>query len=289
MKPNEIPLTQGALKQIKEKAYIFGFGTGDTFNALLSLASTNLSNYSFIVKRTHLSLVQFMVNTLNIPVYATYSIDYHKHDLVEQISSLTSERVSPLSEMNLVHASRFINAWAPLAQYSELFPATRYIETQFIKSVSRLVPQQTLPAKSAILFTSAGSALDFNVPWDKIIRILRDRDYKVFVNISGKDFYNDRTLNGCIPLSANHSELMHIFYKSNNLCLVGVRSGIFDLARLSNVRAFIIYHPTPDGVFRNCRLGKTSSIFDFLELPLLDRPSGDQDDLLSWSLRDFLQ
>jgi hypothetical protein len=239
--------------------FLFGHGTGDTFNALLGIKAAGLNNdVDFIVPKYQAALVAYLCERLELPVQRVYSIDFFSHSHVNTLPAKHPEfrfefgfprqRVEPGIQIVWLAPRLYPRHW-------------RLNEDDLLRLRSRIVHDPApspieLPGKTALLFTSMSAGIRYEHSlWTNIARGLGDKGYRLYANESGNSHYGNEGLEGVSRLALSHPEILRLVYRHpHDLVLVGLRSGIFDLFRLSENKGLIFYPSNPTWMWGECRL-----------------------------------
>jgi hypothetical protein len=284
--PKELRLKLSALY------LIFGYGTGDTFNAMIHLAkSAPLREYELIIKKPQLNLVLFLLGIYQRRPIRIHVVDHWKHDF-----SLFVAQSSPYLafmrglEPNLTKDG-LIDVWLNPFNYNKVIPLTD-IDVVAIQGYFRSQkPQKTLPNNSVILFPTAGANFtDYVPPWEQLVKTLKGFGLEnVYVNQSGIADYGKEVVPGAESISLSHDELIRSVYNPiGRVNLVAVRSGVIDILRFSAARALVLYQPEPDGIFTTCRFGLLKHNLDLIEAMCLNESKVHQDKLLDYYIKQFI-
>lgn len=271
---------------------VFGYGTGDTFNALVHLhKAPPLRDYEIIVKKTQLNLVLFLLGLFERTPLQIHVIDHWAHDFSAQVVHRFPTLPAIMGFEPNSNRTGFLDCWNPLAYYNKIIPLDQSDLQRVQGFFSNGPPQENLPEKSVVIFVSAGTNFSDYIPdWSAIVQALREEGLKdVYVNQSGVGHYGEEPDYGATPLRCSHEELIRLAYRPGaGLRLIGVRSGAFDILRFSGARSLVFYQPEPTGVFENCRMGLLSHNLDLIELICLNHNKSHQDKVIDYYIRKFI-
>jgi hypothetical protein len=284
--PDQLPLKADALY------LIFGFGTGDTFNAMIHLCkAAPLCEYELIIKRPQLNLVIFLLGIYQRRPVRIHVVDHWKHDFSLKIAqSFPAIPVLRGMQANLDRIG-LVDVWLNPYNYDKVIPLTDLDVSAIQAYFAAQKPEKALPHNSVILFTTAGANFsDYVPPWAQMVQTLKASGIEnVFVNQSGIADYGNENIADAEPISLSHEELIRTVYNpSGRVGLVAVRSGVLDILRFSGARALVLYQPVPGGIFTTCRFGLLKHNFDLIEAMCLNQSKEHQDQLLDYYLRQFI-
>lgn len=270
---------------------ILGYGTGDTFNALIHLAKAPpLRPYELVIKAPQENLVRFLLGVFPMPPRAVHSIPYWKHDF----SPLLAARFPSLPFLRGVEPNMqqggLVDFWQHPFNYQKIIPLTG-ADIGVIRAYLRAVPPvNPLPEGAVILFTTAGANFTDYIPdWAGIVERLKARGVEhIYFNHSGVADYGNEIVPGGIPLHLKHDELIRSVYGGTRLKLLSVRSGMIDILRFSRQRALVLYQPQPEGIFETCRFGLLKHNLDLLEVMCLNHSREQQDAQIHHYIDKFL-
>jgi len=271
---------------------IFGFGTGDTFNAMIHLCkAAPLREYELIIKRPQLNLVLFLLGIYQRRPVRIHVVDHWKHDFSSKIAqSFPTLPFLRGMEANLLRTG-LVDVWLNPFNYNKVIPLNDADVIAIQGYFGAQKPQQTLPHNSVLLFTTAGANFsDYVPPWEKLVQTLKDSGVQnVFVNQSGIADYGSEMIAGAEPIALSHEELIRTVYNpSGRVGLLAVRSGVIDILRFSAARALVLYQPIPEGIFTTCRFGLLKHNLDLIEVMCLNQSKEHQDQQLDYYLRQFM-
>ena len=285
-KPEELRLNSSALY------LIFGYGTGDTFNAMIHLAkAAPLREYELIIKKPQLNLVLFLFGIYQRRPIRIHVVDHWKHDF----SVFVAQSSPSLSffrglEPNLIK-NGLVDVWLNPFNYNKVIPLTDQDVVAIQGYFGSQKPQKTLPNNSVILFPTAGANFtDYVPPWEQLVKTLKEFGLEhVYVNQSGIADYGNEVISGAEPISLSHEELIRSVYNPiGRVNLVAVRSGVIDILRFSASRALVLYQPVPEGIFTTCRFGLLKHNLDLIEAMCLNESKVHQDKLLEYYIQQFI-
>jgi hypothetical protein len=284
--PEQLPLKADALY------LIFGFGTGDTFNAMIHLCkAAPLCEYELIIKRPQLNLVIFLLGIYQRRPVRVHVVDHWKHDFSLKIAqSFPGIPFLRGLQANLDRTG-LVDVWLNPFNYNKVIPLSDQDVVAIQGYFGSQKPEKTLPNNSVILFTTAGANFsDYIPPWEKMVQTLKASGIEnVFVNQSGIADYGSEAIAGAEPITLSHEELIRTVYNPNGrIGLIAVRSGVLDILRFSAARALVLYQPVPEGIFTTCRFGLLKHNFDLIEAMCLNQSREHQDQLLDYYIRQFI-
>jgi len=269
---------------------MFGYGTGDTFNAMIHLRSAPPEgNYEFIIKAPQENLVRFLFGSFEHPPSRVHVIPYWNHDFSKQI--LKRFPSLPFARGVWSHAtgSGLIDSWQHPFNYQKLIPLEKCDILSLTDYFRSQPPAQALPARSVVLFPTAGTNFSEYVPdWPRIAALLKVRGFKVFANQSGVADYGSEQIEGAEPLNLPHSELIRLFYAGQPIHVVAVRSGVLDILRFSAQKMLIFYQPALKGIFETCRFGLLKHNLDLIELICMNHLKEHQNAMIDFYLDTFI-
>jgi hypothetical protein len=270
---------------------ILGYGTGDTFNALIHLQKYPPSiPYSLIIKNPQKNLVRFILNIFAKKPLYVLSIKYWKHDfsvkIAQHFPTVTFARGFE------VNSSRvgFIDLWLNPSNYQKIAPLNDQDIINIIEAFGKTKSNIKLAPNSTVLFITAGENFSQFVPnWRRIADVLTQCGLPdVYVNRSGVNEYGSEEIEGITPLDLNHSDLISLFYSQENINIVGVRSGVLDILRFSKQKALVLYQPKPSGIFETCRFGLLKNNLDLIEVICLPGEDKFQQSVIEYHLKSFI-
>ncbi|MEN9395062.1 MAG: hypothetical protein RL362_1283 [Bacteroidota bacterium] len=271
---------------------IFGYGTGDTFNAMIHLAkAAPLREYELIIKKPQLNLVLFLLGIYQRLPIRIHVVDHWKHDFSVFVAQ-NSPSISFMRglEPNLLKEG-LIDVWLNPFNYNKVIPLTDLDVIAIQGYFSAQKPKAVLPENSVILFPTAGANFtDYVPPWEKLVKTLKDFGLQhVYVNQSGIADYGNEMISGAEPIALSHEELIRAVYNPiGRMNLVAVRSGVIDILRFSAARALVLYQPIPEGIFETCRFGLLKHNLDLIEVMCLNESKVHQDKLLEYYVQQFI-
>jgi hypothetical protein len=284
--PEQLPVKAGILY------LIFGFGTGDTFNAMIHLCKAPpLSNYELIIKRPQLNLILFLLGIYQRRPLRIHVVDHWKHDFSVRIAQSFPEIPFLRGMEPNLSTTGLVDVWLNPFNYNKVIPLTDQDVIAIQGYFSSQKPEKILPENSVILFTTAGANFnDYVPPWEQMVQTLKLGGIEnVFVNQSGIADYGSEIIAGAEPITLSHEELIRTVYNpSGRVGLIAVRSGVLDILRFSGARALVLYQPEPDGIFSTCRFGLLKHNFDLIEAMCLNHSKEHQDLLLDYYIRQFI-
>lgn len=269
----------------------FGYGTGDTFNAMVHLAkATPLRDYELIIKAPQLNLVLFLLGHFGQKPSVIHSVKYWKHDFAPQFMPVNpgvgfARGVEP----NAVR-SGVIDFWHNPFNYQKIIPLEEADFKSWQTYFSALPPAQPLPDGSVVIFQTAGANFSQYIPdWARMVRTLKSAGVEhVYVNQSGVSEYGYEGIVGATPLTLAHDELVRTFCSPHRHSIVSVRSGVLDILRFCKQRALVLYQPEPSGIFETCRFGLLRHEFDLIEAMCLNVSPEHQHQTIDLYLRGFI-
>jgi hypothetical protein len=284
--PDQLKLNSDALY------LILGFGTGDTFNAMIHLCkAAPLREYELIIKRPQLNLIIFLLGIYQRRPVRIHVVEHWKHDFSLKIAQcFPSIPFMRGMEPNLLKTG-LIDVWLNPFNYNKVIPLTEPDVTAIQGYFGAQKPEKTLPHNSVILFTTAGANFsDYVPPWEKMVQALKESGVEhVYVNQSGILDYGSEFITGAEPIKLSHEELIRTVYNSTGrIGLIAVRSGVLDILRFSAARALVLYQPVPEGIFTTCRFGLLKHNLDLIEAMCLSQSKEHQDQLLDYYIRQFI-
>lgn len=246
----------------------FGYGTGDTFNAMIHLAkATPLREYELIIKAPQLNLVLFLLGHFSQQPRVIHSVEYWKHDFAPQFMHVNPgiafvRGVEPNAVRNGV-----IDFWHNPFNYQKIIPLEEDDFRSWQAYFRAVPPKVELPDGAVVIFQTAGANFNQYIPdWTRMVRTLKACGVEhVYVNQSGVSEYGDEGIVGATPLSLPHDELVRTFSSARRHSIVSVRSGVLDILRFCRQRALVLYQPQPSGIFETCRFGLLRHEFDLIE------------------------
>lgn len=284
--PNELILSVDTLY------LIFGFGTGDTFNAMIHLCKAPPGrDYDLIVKRPQLNLILFLLGLYQRRPVRIHVVEYWKHDFSLQIAQCFP--TIPFArglEPNTVR-NGFVDIWLNPFNYNKVIPLSDVDITAIRGYFGAQTPEKKLPKNSVIFFPTAGANFtDYIPPWEQMVTTLKENGVEhVFVNQSGGNDYGSEVITGAEPIQLSHEELIRTVYSSSDrVNLIAVRSGAIDILRFSGARALVMYQPVPDGIFKTCRFGLLRHNLDLIETICLGESKMHQDQILNYYAKQFI-
>ena len=271
---------------------IFGYGTGDTFNALIHLQKAMpVRDYELIIKRPQLNLVRFLSGLFDRPPVRIIAVDYWKHDFSAHITA----RFPTLPFVRGIepHSARsgFIDCWLAPSLYNKLIPLTDDDVARLVAHFRHEPPAMRLPPNAVVFFPTAGTNFsDYIPPWERMAATLRACGLEhIYVNDSGVSDYGNEAIPGVRSLNLPHDELMRMFYDpATTIKMIAVRSGVLDILRFCGQRALVLYQPVPEGIFDTCRFGLLRHNLDMVETICLNTSADHQDQVLDFYLRRFI-
>ncbi len=284
--PERLDLEPGALY------LMFGFGTGDTFNAMIHLRKAPpLRDYELIIKRPQLNLVMFLLGLFERLPRRVHAVDYWQHDFSPQVAGRFP--AFPYARGMEGHSARegFIDVWLHPFNYDKLIPLEPADIDAMLGYFRQQPPARPLPQNSVVLFPTAGTNFsDYVPPWESLVASLRQKGFEhIYVNQSGVAEYGAEAIGGAEPLNLAHDELIRTFHAEGaKLRLIAVRSGVLDILRFCGQRALVLYQPVPRGIFETCRFGLLKHRFDLVEAICLNTSAPHQDQVLEYYLQHFI-
>jgi len=246
----------------------FGYGTGDTFNAMIHLAkAAPMREYELIIKAPQLNLVLFLLGHFGRKPSVIHSVDYWKHDFAPQfMPSNPGIALTRGVEPNAVR-SGVIDFWHNPFNYQKIIPLQDDDFRAWQAYFQSVPPKEELPDGAVVIFQTAGANFSQYIPdWARMVRTLKESGVEhVYVNQSGVSEYGDEGIDGATPLSLPHDELVRTFSGPRRHSIVSVRSGVLDILRFCRQRALVLYQPQPSGIFETCRFGLLRHEFDLIE------------------------
>jgi hypothetical protein len=270
---------------------IFGYGTGDTFNALLHLSrSPPLCSYEIVIKSPQKNLVLFMLDLFSRQPEAIHVVDYWKHDFSQIIGRLHESHSKARGIAPSLRQPDIIDCWVSPSFYQKIIPIEDGYINQLISAFKSKPPKTVIPDGSVMLFTTAGTNFsEYSVPWQSIVTTLKDRGLNnIYANISGNSNYGEEHVAGTTSLHIEHDELIRAVYQTKDLRIIGIRSGVLDILRFASAKALVLYQRNPAGIFKTCRFGLLRHNFDLIELICLDRSVEHQDLQLKYYASEFI-
>ena len=270
---------------------VFGFGTGDTFNAMVHLCKAPPQcDYELIIKRPQLNLVLFLLGLFDHVPRQVHAVDYWKHDFSAQL--LTRFPTIPFVRGVEPHSTRsgFIDFWQNPGNYNKIIPLNDDDIARIAAYFRAVPPQRQLPEGSVVLFPTAGANFSDYVPaWASIVDTLKRRGLtNVYVNQSGVADYGDESIAGAEPISMPHDELIRSFHTGRRLAIIAVRSGVLDILRFCGQRALVLYQPEPSGIFETCRFGLLRHNLDMIEAICLNVSTEHQHRVIEYYVENFI-
>lgn len=280
------------LKLETDKLYlIFGFGTGDTFNAMIHLCKAPPTvDYELIIKKPQLNLVIFLIKLFSRIPRVIHVIDHWNHDFSNVIKAAFPSVGFFRGFQGNLDMRGLVDVWHNPFNYNKIIPLSDIDIDAICAYFSSENPKETLPDNSVIFFPTAGENFkDYLPPWGALADELRAAGHEnIFVNVSGVPNYGSENIPGVVPLSLSHEELIRSIYgKKGKVKLIGVRSGVLDILRFSKARALVLYQPVPSGIFETCRFGLLRHNLDIIEAICLNKSSAHQDDVLKFYIKHF--
>jgi hypothetical protein len=278
--------------QINMLYLIFGFGTGDAFNAIIHLQkSPPIRNYELIIKKPQVNLVQFLTGMFSRLPSKIHVVDYWKHDFSMQIKARfpTLPYVRGI-EPNSIRIG-FIDFWQHPFNYNKIIPLVDDDIMEIINYFQQKSPMHFLPNNSVVMFPTAGTNFsDYLIPWKNIVKTLREQGIQnIFVNQSGISEYGDEIIDGAEAINFSHDELIRLFYSKNlKIKIIAVRSGVLDILRFCEQRALVFYQPNPSGIFETCRFGLLRHNMDIIETICLNISTDHQDQIINYYVKNFI-
>lgn len=271
---------------------IFGYGTGDTFNAMVHLCKAPpVCEYELIIKRPQLNLVLFLLALYPRRPVRIHVVEYWKHDFSIQIAQRFPSIPFSRGVEPLLDRSGFVDFWQTPSLYNKIIPLNDGDVAAIHAYFAAQQPANPLPDNSVILFPTAGANFtDYIPPWADLVRTLKVHGLEhVYVNQSGVADYGDESIEGAEPLQLSHEELIRTVYRpQGRINLIAVRSGVLDILRFSAARALVLYQPVPDGIFKTCRFGLIKHNLDLIEAICLNDAKAHQDAILHYYIKQFM-
>jgi hypothetical protein len=270
---------------------ILGYGTGDTFNALIHLQKYPPKvPYTLIIKSPQKNLVEFMLRLFSRSPEKVVAIKYWKHDFSVRLAAHFPG--IPFARGFEANSNRhgFLDLWQNPFNYQRVAPLHDADIRRIVEVFSSGEPPLTIPPRSAVLFVSAGANFSGFIPkWSRIGRVLKGLGIpEVYVNRSGVPEYGSEDIEGLTPLDLNHSELIRLLYSPSDIRIVAVRSGVLDILRFSRKKALVLYQPNPSGIFETCRFGLLKHNLDLIETICMPGADEYQDGVIEYYLKSFL-
>jgi hypothetical protein len=270
---------------------VLGYGTGDTFNALIHLQKyPPRSEYSLIVKAPQSDLVQFMLRLFERPPVSIICIPYWKHDFSVKLA--THFPSIPFARGFEPHSTwqGLIDLWQNPFNYQRLAPLGALDLDRIRHLFSNSSLSNFLEPHSTVFFTTAGANFSQYIPdWKRFSEFLKSVGApNVYANRSGVKDYGEEVIEGVPTLDLKHSELIQLFYSQANINIVGVRSGVLDILRFSRQKALVLYQPVPAGIFETCRFGLIDNDFDLVETICLPNNHEFQHSVVEYYLKHFI-
>ena len=271
---------------------IFGFGTGDTFNAMIHLAKAPpVSEYELIIKKPQLNLVLFLLGIYQRRPVRINVVDHWKHNF----SMLIAKNFPQIPfrrgmEPNL-RCDGFVDVWLNPYNYNKVIPLTDHDVSAIQGYFGNQKPTQPIPNNSVILFPTAGANFsEYVPPWKEMVKALKECGVEnVYVNQSGITDYGSESIEGAQPIMLSHEELIRSIYNPiGRIGLIAVRSGVLDILRFSGARALVLYQPKPEGIFTTCRFGLLKHNMDLMEAMCLNISIEHQNKLIDYYVRQFI-
>ncbi|MEY3200947.1 MAG: hypothetical protein RIR70_497 [Pseudomonadota bacterium] len=269
---------------------MFGFGTGDTFNAMIHLRrAPPQGDYEFIIKAPQENLVRFLLGSFEHPPARVHVIPYWKHDFSQQIVMRFPSLPFARGVAAQAAGSGLIDFWQHPFNYQKLIP----LEERDIASLTDYFrsqpPERILPAGSVVLFPTAGTNFSEYIPdWPHIAASLKARGFQVFANQSGVADYGSEHIEGAEPINLPHDELIRLFYAGQPIHVVAVRSGVLDILRFSAQKMLVFYQPALKGIFETCRFGLLKHNLDLIELICMNHLKQHQDAMIDFYIDHFI-
>lgn len=270
---------------------ILGYGTGDTFNALVHLAKAPPQvPYSLIIKKPQLDLVLFLLELFQARPTSLLSVDYWQHDFALQVSSRFPSLGIQRKFEPLMKDSGLVACWASPSQYNKILPHSEADIEAIRAYFAQIRPPTALPAGAVLLFPTAGTQFsEYRPNWGAMVSQLKQLGAEnIFVNVSGIKEYGDEHIDGATPITLSHRELIGLAHNSLDLKIIGVRSGVLDILRFCDARALILYQRVPEGIFETCRFGLIPNRMDIVEAICLHHSPEHQDYVISYYIQNFL-
>jgi len=270
---------------------IFGYGTGDTFNAMVHLAKAPPSvPYTMIIKKPQLDLVLYLLGLFRQPPRKLIVVDYWKHDFAMQLSiRFPTLGIQRKFEPNLSD-SGLLACWATPSEYNKIIPHTEEDVSVLRAYFSSASSNISLQEGSVLLFPTAGTQFsEYRPDWVGIVRHLSDLGIKhIYSNVSGIREYGDESIEGTTPITLSHRNLIGAIHGTPNIKIIAVRSGVLDILRFSDAKALVLYQPVPEGIFETCRFGLIPTKMDVVETICLNNSAEHQDLIIRYYVQNFL-
>lgn len=270
---------------------IFGYGTGDTFNALIHLAKAPpVVPYSLIIKKPQLDLILFLLELFQSRPTSLLVVDYWQHDFDQQVSSRFPSLGFQRKFEPLMKDRGLVSCWASPSLYDKILPHTD-VDIEAIRAYfSSVKPSTYLPDGAVLLFPTAGTQFsEYKPNWAAMVKELKQLGIQnIFVNVSGIKEYGNEHIEGASPLTLSHRELIRLVHNTRDLKIVGVRSGVLDILRFCDAKALILYQRAPEGIFETCRFGLIPNRMDIVETICLHQFAEHQDSIIGYYLKNFL-
>ncbi len=271
---------------------VFGFGTGDTFNAMIHLhTAPPAREYELIVKKPQLNLVQFLLGMFPHPPVCIHAVEYWQHDFSAQLAMRFPTLPCVRGVEGRATRSGFLDFWQNPHHYQQLLPLAADDIDHMVGYFQRCPPARALPEDAVVLFPTAGTNFSDYVPdWPACVAELRSLGFPhIYANQSGVAEYGNEQIPGAEPLQLNHEELIRTVYAPGaRMRVLAVRSGVLDILRFARLRALVLYQPVPKGIFETCRFGLLPHNLDLIETICLNQSREHQDQMLTYYLRHFL-
>jgi len=290
----EIEHHQGLDKLVLEREFlhlVFGYGTGDTFNALVHLAKAPPSvPYNMIIKKPQLDLVLFLLGLFGQVPNRLIVVDYWKHDFALHLSQRFPDLGLQRKFEPHMRDAGLLACWATPSHYNKILPHTQEDVAVLRAYFSAESAANSLPEGSVVLFPTAGTQFsDYKPNCSGIVSQLRSLSLpNIFVNVSGIQEYGDETIEGATAIRLSHRELIRTIHGTPSVKIIAVRSGVLDILRFSDARALVLYQPVPEGIFETCRFGLIPTNMDVIEAICLNQSVKHQNSIIEYFIRHFL-
>lgn len=244
--------------QFDESTFLLNYGLGDTINQILCLESNIDSNYNVICPKRNLKLIEFVLDKFIVDkskLERIISYDKPIHGWEKSISNIRWLRphaflnYSDNSYVYLLHTSP-----------NKFF---QYIDKRYVINFENYLKSFTNDKEQkVILFPERSDNRSFDDKfWQSIVDYFNESDIKVYHNVTAKkkDVYtNSLILNNVEEIDLNFDDLLKFTSNSQNVFLIGQRSGIFDVVKYTNSQKIIFYHQDEINFLKDTMLLKDS-------------------------------
>jgi hypothetical protein len=228
-----------------ENWYLMNWGMGDAINATLFLESQSPVPYKISCRPGVFNAVKFILENFVdtpkcqevevYPIMSGYPIDQDE-------VLMSKDGFGPHSIGNAHLLGRLKVMHYPPRDW---WAVQKLEESGILQKIHQYDSvEKTIEDKTCILFPEAGDNFQIDDTfWEEIVRVVKDKGYKVFVNWTDKkDFSCQKIFSGTEKLDKLEiQDLCDHLVRHKNLVTIGQRTGIFDFLKFFEFRKIQFY------------------------------------------------